>query len=486
MVTQNSRQLLTECADNGSEAAFSELVSRYVDLVYSTAVRLLNGDTHLAKDVAQLVFADLARKASTLSGEVQLGGWLHRHTCFVVANLKRGERRRQARERKVVEMNSIEDHSEANLEQVRPILDEAINELGAKDRAAILLRYFEQRDFVSVGAALGSSENAAQKRVSRALEELRSLLLRRGVSLSVALLGTMLASGVVSAAPVGLAASISSAALTTAATGVATTSTTSTVLKIMATSKLKVSIISAIAALVIGSGATVTIYEYQSHKGMIYFGGQSWHPWRTAFTVRGNRLISLPKAAPGFKYGGGDSGRGPELWTHIGDAKWKDYRAEFEYCVTGPDSRFNPYGLPSDYHEGQIAFHVADAKESWNEKGKSMYMLAVLGNGDWELHCMCNEYCAVKSGWGDLRSDGARTLLKGKGLNVDRVNGNKFAIEVRGQRIQIWVDGDQIVDVVDDKMGQTFGGMTLDHGGVGFTWGMDAMGWVRNFSVKQL
>lgn len=167
MVMNDTQQLLTEYARSGSEAAFAELVSNYINLVYSTAVRMLGEDAHLANDATQIVFVNLARKASTLSGNVQLGGWLHRHTCLVAANMRRSERRRRSREGKAVAMNTQEDHSEAKLAQVLPLLDEAINELGAADRTAILLRYFEQHDFSAVGAALGSSENAAQKRVAR-------------------------------------------------------------------------------------------------------------------------------------------------------------------------------------------------------------------------------------------------------------------------------------------------------------------------------
>src|SRR3954471_22982526 len=111
-----SRQLLLEYARTNSELAFRELVTRYVDLVYSTAIRLVDGDTHLAEDVAQTVFVHLARKARTLPRDVMLGGWLHQDTRFVAARAMRTERRRQSRERQAVEMNTLQDHSEANLE----------------------------------------------------------------------------------------------------------------------------------------------------------------------------------------------------------------------------------------------------------------------------------------------------------------------------------------------------------------------------------
>ncbi|MGA3145664.1 MAG: sigma-70 family RNA polymerase sigma factor [Verrucomicrobiota bacterium] len=237
------QRLLADYVNNGSEAAFQELAERYLNLVYSTAVRLVGGDTHLAEDVAQTVFVDLAHLAKNLSHEVRLGGWLHRHTCFVAAKTLRGERRRQARERQAIEMNAPPDHLETHLGQVAPILDEAINRLGAADRTAVLLRFYEQLDFRLVGEALGTSEAAAQKRVTRALEKLHLLLKHRGVTFSAAALGTALAGEAVTAAPAGLAASIPAAALASLTTG---TGTTLSLLKFMATTKLQAGIINAV------------------------------------------------------------------------------------------------------------------------------------------------------------------------------------------------------------------------------------------------
>ena len=145
------RTLLADYAVNGSEKAFREVVKRYIDLVYSTAVRLVYGDTHLAEDVVQMVFADLARLARTLSPDVTLGGWLHRRTCHVALSLMRSQRRRQNRERQAAEMNAQQDPAESSFAQVAPLLDEAIDQLGAEDRAAITLRFFEHRDFRAIG-----------------------------------------------------------------------------------------------------------------------------------------------------------------------------------------------------------------------------------------------------------------------------------------------------------------------------------------------
>lgn len=240
-----TQQLLADYAASGSETAFRDLVARYVDLVYSAAVRLVNGDTHLAENVTQTVFADLARSARTLSREVMLGGWLHRHTCFVASKTLRGERRRQERERQAVAMNALEDHSAANLAALAPVLDEAVNQLSAEDRAAILLRFFEQNDFRSVGEAMGSNEDAARKRVDRALDKLHALLKVRGVTLSGTALAATLAAGSVTAAPAGIAVSVSTFALASAAAGAGTTLT---ILQIMSMTKLKVAVITAVVA----------------------------------------------------------------------------------------------------------------------------------------------------------------------------------------------------------------------------------------------
>ena len=234
-----SQQLLAEYLANGSEAAFRELVARYINLVYSTALRLVDGDIHLAEDVTQTVFMHLSRKARKLSQEVMLGGWLHRDTCYVASKAMSRERRRQAREQQATFMNSFQDHSEANLEKVAPILDEAINLLGNEDRTAILLRFFEQRDFRSVGAALGSNEDAARMRVTRALDKLRSTLKRRGIVFSSAALGAALTTEAVMAAPSGLAINVAGTALAGCASG----GISATFLKMITMTKLKAGIV---------------------------------------------------------------------------------------------------------------------------------------------------------------------------------------------------------------------------------------------------
>jgi RNA polymerase sigma factor (sigma-70 family) len=254
MTMTDSHELLAEYAATGSEAAIRELVTSYLDLVYSAAVRLVDGDAHRAEDVAQTVFIDLARHAQSLSKEVMLGGWLHRHTCFVASNLMRAERRRQSRERRAVEMNALQDHPEASAAAIAPLLDDAINELADSDRTAIVLRFFEQRDFRSVGEALGSNEDAARMRVTRALEKLRSILKAHGVTTSAAALGVVLTASAVHAAPVGLVTTISTAAAVAKTT---TAVTASAAIKTVAMTTLQKTLIAAVVAAAVG----VAIYE---------------------------------------------------------------------------------------------------------------------------------------------------------------------------------------------------------------------------------
>ena len=223
----------------GLRAAFRELVGRYINFVYSTARRLLDGNSQLAEDVTQTVFINLARQARSISSAVALGGWLHQHTFHVATKVLRTEQRREARERKALEMTMLQDDANDSWEKIAPSLDEAINQLGRDDRLAILLRFFEKRDFQSVGRALGSSEDAARMRVQRALGKLQGLLSHQGSSLSAAGLAAALAANAVSAAPIGLAAATASLAMASATTSAGILLT---LMKVTSTLPLKLSL----------------------------------------------------------------------------------------------------------------------------------------------------------------------------------------------------------------------------------------------------
>ena len=146
-----------------------------------TALRRTDFDAHLAHDVAQLVFTDLARKAPSLSRTVVLGGWLHRATLYAAAQMMRSDRRRRLREQAAA-MTALESETATDWQAIRPALDEALDKLNQTDRNALLLRYFEHRSLAEIGSALGTNEDAAGKRVKRALEKLRVVLVRRGIT----------------------------------------------------------------------------------------------------------------------------------------------------------------------------------------------------------------------------------------------------------------------------------------------------------------
>ncbi len=248
MQEKSDAHLLLEYAENGSEAAFTEIVARYTDLVYSSAMRQV-GSPDLARDVAQSVFSDLARKAGSLARKMiesdRLMGWLYRSTRYEVLPILRSERRRLTRERLV--MRDLNSTSEPlpDWDRIRPLLDEAMASLGDPDRDALLLRYFENEDLRSVGVALGISDDAAQKRVKRALEKLQIYLVRRGVTTTAAAVSTVLSANAVRMAPAGLAATLASASLAGAKIG---TVSTLTLLKFMTMTKAKLAVTSAILA----------------------------------------------------------------------------------------------------------------------------------------------------------------------------------------------------------------------------------------------
>lgn len=208
-------ELLRRYAANRDEEAFAELVRRHLNFVYSAALRQVNGDAHLAADVTQIVFTDLARKASGLTQHRTLAGWLFTSTRFTAAKLIRTERRRHTREQEAHVMQELqhEDGLALDWQRASPVLDEALAQLGADDRDAVLLRFFEGRAFADIGARFRLSENAARMRVDRALEKLRAQLQRRGLTSTSAALAAALANQGMVAAPVALGSTVTTAAL---------------------------------------------------------------------------------------------------------------------------------------------------------------------------------------------------------------------------------------------------------------------------------
>jgi RNA polymerase sigma factor (sigma-70 family) len=204
--------LLREYIANQSETAFRTLVERHVDMVYATALRQI-GDAHLAEEAAQAVFITLAKKARGLSSSTILAGWLFRAAQFAAAKVQRTELRRKHWEQQAAQMEPNPSDSAVAWEQMAPQLNEALNELKEPDRDALILRFFESKSMAQVGSALGTSEGAAKMRVARALDQLRGIFQTRGIALPVTLLAAALSTSTTQAAPVGLAATITTSAL---------------------------------------------------------------------------------------------------------------------------------------------------------------------------------------------------------------------------------------------------------------------------------
>jgi RNA polymerase sigma factor (sigma-70 family) len=245
--------LLRQFARENSQDAFTEIVRRHVNLVYSAALRQVRSP-QLAEEVAQSVFADLARDAGKLNSETILTAWLYAVTRRTAIDAIRKESRRQLREQIAVEMNDM-NATANNWTQIEPLLDDAMAALDETDRAAILLRYFENKNLREVGEGLKISDDAAQKRVSRAVERLREFFSKRKITVGASGLVAVISASAVQAAPVGLAVTISAAAL--AGTAVTTSTLIAATTKtIVMTTFQKIAMTAALTA-TIGGG----IYE---------------------------------------------------------------------------------------------------------------------------------------------------------------------------------------------------------------------------------
>jgi RNA polymerase sigma factor (sigma-70 family) len=176
-------------------AAITELVSRYAPIVYAAA-RRRTPDPGLAEDICQCAFVTFARRAGSIRSGAVLGAWLLRTTRHCAANIMKTETRRRrheeaaAQNRPAFQPNSDPAEIAASADEerrwaaIRPALDEAILRLGWADQAVIVLRFLRGLSLGQVATATGTTEEAARKRLSRALERLRKVLAAAGISSS--------------------------------------------------------------------------------------------------------------------------------------------------------------------------------------------------------------------------------------------------------------------------------------------------------------
>ncbi|HEV2294006.1 MAG TPA: sigma-70 family RNA polymerase sigma factor [Tepidisphaeraceae bacterium] len=287
--------LIRTYARDHSQAAFAELVRRHVDWVYSAARRQVT-DPADADDVTQSVFILLARKAGTFGEHPLLTVWLFRVTRLMAADARKLRARRRKHERLAAQHRTDlttmpPDNDPSPWERLAPILDDAIARLGVKDRQAVLIRYFQRKSHADVARQLGISEGAAKMRVARAVDRLRDLLARRGVTTTSSALSASLTSHTVEAAPATLAAA-SAAPLATAAS-----TTTASLVKgavfAMAWSKTKLAIVAVALAALLTTGTVMTVRQHfaaprAASTAVAAPAGVANHPkndpeWRKAF-----------------------------------------------------------------------------------------------------------------------------------------------------------------------------------------------------------
>jgi len=259
--------LLLEYATSNSETAFETLVSRRVGFVYSAALRQVR-DPHLAEEITQAVFIILAQKAGRISDKTILAGWLFRTTRFAALAQMRADAKRRRREQEATMQSELQPTApDAFWEQMSPLLDEALATLGETDRQAVLLRFFENKSLAEVGSHLGTGEDTARKRVSRALEKLHCYFSKRGVSSTTAIIAGAISANSAHAAPVGLATTITATVIKGPVVAASTLVLVKGTLKVMTWMKLKIALSITAALLLAGGTMTVALSSDTSANG---------------------------------------------------------------------------------------------------------------------------------------------------------------------------------------------------------------------------
>jgi RNA polymerase sigma factor (sigma-70 family) len=373
----NDSELLSAYLKDGSEEAFTGLVNRHMKLVFSAALRQVGGDAHLAKDVVQNVFSALARKAASLRNHQALSGWLYTSTHHAAAAVVRAEKRRQASERTARLINESASSEAPDIwDRIRPVLDKAMNELSARDRQALLLRYFEDRPFAEVGERLSLSENAARMRVARALDKMHALLAKHGTASTTAALAMVLTEHSAAATvPAGLVAEISGTALAGAAGAGALS-----LVPFIATAKMGAGVIG---LLLIGFG----LYEYrtadmtnvavaaarqeydaaQAHLEKLEGQINSDEQARAALKLAADatRAVAPPRQSPGVEPA---TARDPRADAQAFLAAFPEQRAAMVAISKAQASRtFSPFYRAAGLSSAQIAQFENFVAESWTQ-----------------------------------------------------------------------------------------------------------------------
>lgn len=278
-MANDDMELVRQFVTSQSESAFTALVSRYTNLIYSAAFRRV-GNSQLAEEITQAVFTILAQKAYTLNKKTVLPGWLYQAACYVSGHAIKQELRRQRREQEAY-MQALSNQAEPEVwSQITPLLEDAMMQLGQAERDALVLRFFEGHSLKEVGNALGTSEAATKMRVKRALEKLRIYFSRHGVNSTTETIAGAMSANSIMPAPPTLAKTAAAVAIGKGAT--ASTSTLTLIkgaIKIMAWTKAKTAIFVSTAAILAVSTATTLIVSLNHHRATAQtdFPRSSWN-----------------------------------------------------------------------------------------------------------------------------------------------------------------------------------------------------------------
>jgi RNA polymerase sigma factor (sigma-70 family) len=311
--------LLRDYVQRNSEDAFAELVQRHINLVYSVALRHVGIAAH-AEEITQAVFIILSRKACKLRAGTVLEGWLYETTRLTALSLLRRERRRHFHEHEAFmqsTLNNPDASSQETWNSLAPLLDAAMSGLAQKDRDAVVLRFFKNKKISDVAASMHVSEAAAQRRILRALEKLRKIFAKNGVSSTTAILAGTISAHSVQGAPVGLANVVSAVAL---ARGAAVSTTTLTLikgaLKFMAWSKLKTAGAVVGAVIIAASATTGLVFQHRRQAHTLAAVAASAEPqnlqghWKGSNTAHPGQTCTLSISGDQIEYRGAD----PDDW----------------------------------------------------------------------------------------------------------------------------------------------------------------------------
>jgi RNA polymerase sigma factor (sigma-70 family) len=378
---QTDMELLGEYAHNKSEAAFASLVSRHVNLVYSVALRLVC-DGHLAEEVTQTVIIILARKAARLPRDTIVAGWLYRTTRFAAMKAMTLVRRRHDREQEAYMRSQLNQTDRDPWADIEPLLEAAMGELGQEDQNALVLRFFEGRGFKEISSALNTTEAAAKMRVNRALEKLRKLLSRRGLTVSAAILAGALSVGAVQGAPVGLAGSVTVAAVNGTGLPVSTLTLIDKTWKIMAWTKLKTTlVVGAIAIFALGTASVTVQYARNRSQNTVFrFAGYATpeNSMQTMLYVAAQgdltRLPSVLTLDEVESFNGKMAGRSPAeirqaltSWAHA----MRDYQITQKDVVSADEAHLHIHATPSaeGLHSGKVVIRMKKISGEWKCAG---------------------------------------------------------------------------------------------------------------------